>query len=63
MAKVWSGFFPQNIAAKEEWALLEQSQAHRASENAYSIDDQGVVRNTGDLEDLLDRLQKSGWQE
>lgn len=27
MAKKWSGFVAQNLAAKEEWELLEASQA------------------------------------
>jgi hypothetical protein len=31
MAKSWSGFLPQNLDAKDEWALLEASLTHRAN--------------------------------
>ncbi len=27
MARRWSGFIPQNLTAKEEWALLEACEA------------------------------------
>lgn len=59
MARTWSGFLPQNMAAKAEWALLEESQLYRARNELVSIDEGGIVRPSN-LEEFLDEFQKSG---
>ena len=43
MARKWSGFVPQNLAAKEEWEMLEacESKARRNRAGAAACEEAG----------------------
>ncbi len=63
MARCWNGFLPQNMSAKEEWALLEASQSRPADVAALAAtewEQEGMSEPVRELQTLMDLLEKTG---